>query len=131
LLETVEVLRAKAEGTGDEGAGSSTVRNQQNGLASASGEDMVPKQTHTRIKAANRILRFAIGRLHQKLARPGAPSQKLFGKATRYFFKRQSFPLVKFDLPQPGIGLKSDFSVLRTNPSQDLLGGIRSAPQRT
>jgi hypothetical protein len=131
LLETVEVLRAKAKGRGNEGADSSTVRNQQNGLASASGEEMVPKQTHAIIKAANRVLRFAMGRLHLKLARPGAPSQKLFGKSTRYFFKRQSFPLMKFDLPQPGIGLKCDFFVLRTNPLQDFLGAIRSAPQRT
>ena len=125
------MLRAKAKGTGDEGADSSTVGNQQNGLASASGEEMVPKQTNTRIKAANRVLSFAMGRLHVKLARPGAPIQKLFGKATRYFFKRQSFPLVKFDLPQPDIGLKSDFSALCTNPFQNFLGGIRSALQRT
>jgi len=131
LLETVEVLRAKAKGRGNEGADSSTVRNQQNGLASASGEEMVPKQTHAIIKAANRVLRFAMGRLHLKLARPGAPSQKLFGKSTRYFFKRQSFPLMKFDLSQPDIGLKSDFSVLRTNPFQNFLGSIRGAPQWT
>ena len=127
----MEVLRAKAEGGGDKGAGSSTVRNQQNGLAGASGEEMVPKQTHTIIKAANRVLSFATGRQHVKLARPGAPGQKLFGKATRYFFKRQSFPLMKFDLPQPGIGLKSDFSALRTNPFQDFPGGNHGALQRT
>jgi len=131
LLETVEVLRAKAEGRGNKGADSSTVRNQQNGLASASAEEIVPKQTHTIIKAANRVLSFATGRLHVKFARQRAPSQKLFGKSTRYFFKRQSFPLMKFDLSQPDIGLTSDFSVLRTNPFQNFLGGIRGAPQRT
>jgi hypothetical protein len=38
---------------------------------------------------------------------------------------------MKFDLSQPDIGLKSDFSVLRTNPFQNFLGGIRGAPQWT
>jgi hypothetical protein len=38
---------------------------------------------------------------------------------------------MKFDLPQPDICLKSDFSILRTNPFQNYLGGIRGAPQRT
>jgi hypothetical protein len=125
------MVHAKAKGRGDKGAGSSTVRHQQNGLASASSQEMVPKQTHTIIKAANRVLSFATGRLHLKLARMGAPSQKLFGKATRYFFKWQSFPLMKFDLSQPGVGLKSYFSALRTNPFQNFLSGIHGAPQRT
>jgi len=52
----------------------------------------------------------------------------LFRKATRYFFKRQTFPPVKFDLSQPGIGFERDFAALCNNSFCNLLGSVRGAP---
>jgi hypothetical protein len=52
----------------------------------------------------------------------------LFRKATGYFFKRQTFPPVEFDLSQPGIGFELDFAALRSNRFCNLLGSIRGAP---
>jgi len=65
-----------------------------------------------------------IGQLHAELARSETPIAVLFGKATGYFFKRQTFPLVKFDLSQPGIGFEPNFAALRTNRFQKVLRGI-------
>jgi hypothetical protein len=53
----------------------------------------------------------------------------LFWKATGYFFKGQTFPLVKIDLSQPGIRFKRNFAALRTNRFHKLLGSVQGAPQ--
>jgi hypothetical protein len=112
LLETVEVRRAETESRGDKRPDRSTVRHQQNGLAGVSREQMIPKQAHSIIKAENGVSNF-IRQLHSELAGPEAPSAVLFGKAAGYFFKRQTFPVVKFDLSQPRICFELDFAVPR------------------
>jgi hypothetical protein len=124
LLETVEVHRAETESRGEERANSSTVRHQHDGLPGVSCEEIIPKQAHAIIKAANGVLNLVIGQLHPELARSETPIAVLFGKATGYLFKRQTLPVVKFDLSQPGIGLERNFAALRTNRFQKVLGGI-------
>jgi hypothetical protein len=52
----------------------------------------------------------------------------LLEKATGYFLKRQTFPPVKFDFSQPGIGFERNFAALRTNRFYNLLGSGRGAP---
>jgi len=128
LLESVEVHSVETESRADERAYSSAMRHQQDGLAGVSCEEIIPKQSRSIVKAANGVLNLVIGQ-HAELGWPETPIPVLFGKATGYFFKRQTFPVVKFDLSQPGIGFERNFAALRTKRFHNVLRSIRGAPQ--